>query len=1378
MCKFNLKYCPDIINYIIHLSDIHIRSGNIEKSRYNQYIYTFDNLFIEIGKLSKEVLNETVIIITGDIFHMKNNADSTGIYLFNYLVDNLSKFCPLYIIQGNHDFKQDCPDEPDILTSLFYKNPRHNIEYLSETGLYIANNIIFGLVSVKDTLIKNSTVGKLNNEDLPIFPNPEGVNDQNIKIALFHGTIHEQFAYSISWFNDYDICLLGDIHLQQIHNSKYSNVNNIYEYNIKDKPWGYSGSLIQQSYGEEILNHGFLLWNIKDSTIKPIYIKTNVGFINIDSELNVLNYSGPLNLNDILNNINCPKDLKIRIKDNTTLKFDIDELINDANLIHNKNIIIEKGICPQYNYISTHKYIPTHKYISTHKSLETQETQETQEQYNSIDNWIKYINIMAKDYPNLIDNIDWISWIKNPQKYFIISLLEANKINDSINDKINIRNKKIIQYADKLIELQNISTKKDFNIIKIEWDWLFCYKNNNYIDITGSPKGLIYNINGNNSIGKSSVFDIICITLFGKQIPSRADKSLNNIINCQKPASSIATSSIDIEIDNKIYKINRKYNYKKDIFKTDATIYIKDEIFKTGVNAVNNWIEENIATLDQFLLSSMLTQKTDKDFFSLDNKSQIELFDKALNIDSITIFKNLLQECFNSYDFINKMITTTISVLEQSGNSCNKIMPTYEKEIEELEIKISELSNNTTNIIYDKNYFDYSYEYICENYKDVDYDYIDIKTKATEIIEWRPELNNKIIELEKCQIMAPMAPTPTQMPTPTPIERPKGFKDKYLIHNYCKNKLIKYGEYRANTGKLKSLDFYINYINQPFLFNINRQPQISIKDLKEIYPKYELLEYKTQMEYADIESNVYNIEFILQNINIKLNDYNIKYKQMNIINSRLWPQYNKLNNEMNTINSNIILIDKELKHLDNVPYNPKCAACNSQSWKQRYNELIKNKNELNNNLDLLKIRFNYNLCLIEIHLNNIGHCGHNEINTLIKENNKLTYEMDSLINDLIKTKNKYLYKLDWYNNEYKQYKLHNWYYEQYQLNIIMEYNIIIKTYKYINKYSLYSEYIKYVDYVNITNYINYINLIHSRNTFINTNKYLKTLKTNYWEFHNHWKIKQQLIEANKKLNELKIESAINIKNNEEHANRTKNINMFKEFNDIMNVKINIINDIIAIFNGYRNYLYKDIIIPKLMYEINKLVYDIFDNDCNLNIEIDTNGTLLWYINENNNKSNIKTTGGFREFIYTLAIRIVLNFIGCSTIKCKNLFLDEGFVSASADNLIKIPDFFILLQKYYNYTTIFIVSHLEIIKNCSNINIPIIKTKSLSNVQYKLKTVADIEPPNPNKLLEQKIKAKIAPQNTCNGIKKNGIKCVYKPIKSTLYCKFHTPTAPN
>jgi predicted MPP superfamily phosphohydrolase len=163
-----------MINYIIHLSDIHIRSGSYIKSRYEQYLYTFNNLLEEIKNLNIP-FEECICVITGDIFHFKNNADSTGIQLFNYLIDGIAKYYRIYLIQGNHDFKQDCLEEPDILSSLFFKNPRENVFYLNKTDIYNIDNLVIGCsvfdCSVFDSSIFNNSINNIMLLSLLLFPN-------------------------------------------------------------------------------------------------------------------------------------------------------------------------------------------------------------------------------------------------------------------------------------------------------------------------------------------------------------------------------------------------------------------------------------------------------------------------------------------------------------------------------------------------------------------------------------------------------------------------------------------------------------------------------------------------------------------------------------------------------------------------------------------------------------------------------------------------------------------------------------------------------------------------------------------------------------------------------------------------------------------------------------------------------------------------------------------------------------------------------------------------------------------------------------------------------------------------------------------------------
>ena len=120
------------ITHIIHLSDIHIRTGNLEQSRYNEYISVFDNLFFSLKQHT--FINTSLICITGDIFHNKSKIENYGLHIFQYLISNLTKIAPIIIIPGNHDFRQDFPNEPSLLSSIL--TPSDKIYYLDKTQIF------------------------------------------------------------------------------------------------------------------------------------------------------------------------------------------------------------------------------------------------------------------------------------------------------------------------------------------------------------------------------------------------------------------------------------------------------------------------------------------------------------------------------------------------------------------------------------------------------------------------------------------------------------------------------------------------------------------------------------------------------------------------------------------------------------------------------------------------------------------------------------------------------------------------------------------------------------------------------------------------------------------------------------------------------------------------------------------------------------------------------------------------------------------------------------------------------------------------------------------------------------------------------------------
>ena len=160
----------------------------------------------------------------------------------------------------------------ELISSLISKYK--NAHYLNKTGLYEIGDILVGVVAIQDVLKTGDTSGKI---DLIKFPFTNKIYKHTI--ALFHGIITENDntiyndAINIEWIKEiYKFGMLGDIHKQEIFNAKWNDI--LYYYDIKDKDeiiWGYSGSLIQQNFGESYNKHGYLLWELNKLQVKSIY---------------------------------------------------------------------------------------------------------------------------------------------------------------------------------------------------------------------------------------------------------------------------------------------------------------------------------------------------------------------------------------------------------------------------------------------------------------------------------------------------------------------------------------------------------------------------------------------------------------------------------------------------------------------------------------------------------------------------------------------------------------------------------------------------------------------------------------------------------------------------------------------------------------------------------------------------------------------------------------------------------------------------------------------------------------------------------------------------------------------------------------------------
>jgi DNA repair exonuclease SbcCD ATPase subunit len=302
------------IKHIVHLGDIHIRM----QDRKEEYISVFERLYEDIKKKKLNRKN-SIIVICGDIMHDKENLHPSSLEMCINFFTNLAAIAPVIVISGNHDKCDNNSDIDVIKTILNIKfNTENKIYHIDNNGLYLYNNIVFGLTQVFEMTVTPCILSTKYKD--------------KIKVGLYHGRVisplneREMFFVkdsSIDYkeFNDYNITLLGDIHQQSYLN--------------EEKTIAYSGSLIQQNKSESI-NKGYLLWNIEDAkSATSEFRRINNDYMTLKITIGTNGKWKKPDLNSI------PKYAKFDIISNSENQSDIDSIYKWYE--DNGTKIIERG---------------------------------------------------------------------------------------------------------------------------------------------------------------------------------------------------------------------------------------------------------------------------------------------------------------------------------------------------------------------------------------------------------------------------------------------------------------------------------------------------------------------------------------------------------------------------------------------------------------------------------------------------------------------------------------------------------------------------------------------------------------------------------------------------------------------------------------------------------------------------------------------------------------------------------------------------------------------------------------------------------------------------------------------------------------------------
>ena len=641
------------LNHIFHLSDLHIRNGDNTYSRYEEYREVFKKTIISItNNITKFnlIFEDFIIVITGDIFHNKNVIGNYGLFIYREFIQSLSNIGRLYIISGNHDYDQSDINKPSLVYSSTFDIP--NVFVLNTSTSFVIDDIGFSFVSIDKTLDIYRNSGRI--QDLPPFPLI--TEKVKYKIALFHGSfasaklyngssIEETFnPYPLEWVQGFDYVLLGDIHKRQVFNYKKKTI------------CGYSGSLIQQNFGEDIIEHGYLIWNIENKQVEEINVYNDIGYINIieDASHNIF----------IRRNGKYTEELETYIKNNINYFPKILEIKSFSNINY-------KSLCNILNTFNISFQIVSKLSNQSNQNTIIKKIHNSNEEDNSDNKELLDTNYLLDYFKKLLSDDKYkilLKIIKDKETL----LFDIHKYPEDLHSECIKRNRDLEPIINSCDEANDALTfKKSFLIKYLEWGGLLCYENKNWINFKDLD-AKTFMIKGSNGTGKSAIYDILQLAIWATN--NKFDTYSSGFINHNKDKGY---TIVDIEIDNVTYRIKRDFCKKRNTFKitNKASVLskftnISELVVLKKDSACNSEVKTLFGDINTFLSTSMITQSVDNDILALNYKDTLETIDKSHNIQFIYHLYNLFKTAINKYKDFRKVIQSKKEVYEKLLFNC------------------------------------------------------------------------------------------------------------------------------------------------------------------------------------------------------------------------------------------------------------------------------------------------------------------------------------------------------------------------------------------------------------------------------------------------------------------------------------------------------------------------------------------------------------------------------------------------------------------------------------------------------------------------------------------------------------------------------------
>lgn len=247
-----------MIKKIIHISDLHIRTY----SRHDEFRHVAEKFFESIKEtvLTEYHPPEVRIVIVGDLVHSKISVTNELSLVLHWFLNECTEICKTIIVAGNHDLLMTNKQRVDTITPIYNLLPnQQNVEYYKESTCYEDENIVWCNYSVFEDNEKPNIDYKITGKKyIGLYHAPIMGAQTDLGYEFQEGT-------ELNQFDGCDAVMMGDIHKRQ-------------SFNYKGVPVVYSGSFLQNNFGETVDKHGYLLWDVNTLTYTEHNIESDYGF--------------------------------------------------------------------------------------------------------------------------------------------------------------------------------------------------------------------------------------------------------------------------------------------------------------------------------------------------------------------------------------------------------------------------------------------------------------------------------------------------------------------------------------------------------------------------------------------------------------------------------------------------------------------------------------------------------------------------------------------------------------------------------------------------------------------------------------------------------------------------------------------------------------------------------------------------------------------------------------------------------------------------------------------------------------------------------------------------------------------------------------------